>query len=95
MCVLDSNIGKPGRSGQGNRNAQRNSSSRQTLTAPSTGLYALGGHFETKFARMKYTGAGLFELAFMRYTGEWFEVFAGLTLDACLAIIRDDVSFHP
>jgi hypothetical protein len=31
----------------------------------------------------------------VRYTGEWVEVFAGLTLDACLASIRDDASFHP
>ncbi len=59
------------------------------------GPYALGGHFETKFARMKYSGDGLFELAFMRYTGEWVEVYAGLTLDACLASIRDDAWFHP
>lgn len=61
----------------------------------SAGPYALGGHFETKFARMKYTGAGLFELAFMRYTGEWVDVYAGLTLDACLSSIRDDEWFHP
>ena len=61
----------------------------------SAGPYALGGHFETKFARMKYTGTGLFDLAFMRHTGEWVEVYAGLTLDACLASIRDDEWFHP
>ncbi|MEX1021295.1 MAG: hypothetical protein WDZ49_16660 [Litorilinea sp.] len=61
----------------------------------SAGPYALGGQFETRFARMKYTGAGLFALAFMRYTGEWVEVYAGLTLDACLASIRDDGWFHP
>lgn len=61
----------------------------------SAGPYALGGHFETKFARMKYAGDGLFELAFMRYTDEWVEVYAGLTLDACLASIRDDAWFHP
>jgi hypothetical protein len=61
----------------------------------SAGPYALGGHFEIKFARMKYTGAGLFELAFMRHTGEWVDVYAGLTLDACLSSIRDDEWFHP
>ena len=61
----------------------------------SAGPHALGGHLESKFARMRYTGDGLFDLAFMRYTGEWVEVYAGLTLDACLASIRDDEWFHP
>jgi hypothetical protein len=59
------------------------------------GPYAVGEHFEAKFARMKYTGAGLFDLAFMRHTGEWVEVYTGLTLDACLDSIRDDEWFHP
>jgi hypothetical protein len=61
----------------------------------SAGPYAQGGHFEAKFARMKYTGAGLFNLAFMRHTGKWVEVFEALTLDGCLASIRDDEWFHP
>lgn len=61
----------------------------------SAGPYALGGNFEAKFARMRYAGAELFDLAYMRYTGEWIEVYPGLTLDACLACIRDDAWFHP
>lgn len=61
----------------------------------SAGPYALGGHFEARFARMRYAGAGLFDLAFMRYTDEWVEVYAGLTLDGCLASIRDDEWFQP
>jgi len=61
----------------------------------SAGPHAMGGTFETKFARMRYTGAGLFDLAFMRYTDEWVEVYGGLTLDACLESIREDAWFHP
>ena len=61
----------------------------------SAGPYALGGTFEAKFARLKYTGGNLFELAFMRYTGEWVEVYAGRTLDACLESITNDEWFHP
>jgi hypothetical protein len=61
----------------------------------SAGPYALGGHFEARFARMRYTGPNHFDLAFMRYTDEWIEIHTGLTLDACLASIRDDAWFHP
>lgn len=61
----------------------------------SAGPYALGGQFEAKFARMEYIGNGLFNLAYMRYTGQWFELFTELPLDACLDSIRDDPWFHP
>ena len=44
---------------------------------------------------MRYAGGELFDLAFMRHTGEWIEVETGLDLDACLASIRDDVWFQP
>jgi hypothetical protein len=59
------------------------------------GPYALSPFFESKFARMEYIGDGLFNLAYMRYTGQWFEIFTELSLDACLASIRDDPWFHP
>jgi hypothetical protein len=61
----------------------------------SAGPYAVGGQFETKFARMRYAGGELFDLGYMRYTGEWIEVQLGLTLDGCLANIRDNAWFHP
>jgi hypothetical protein len=61
----------------------------------SAGPYALGGQFEIKFARMEYVGDGLFNLAYMRHTGQWFELFTDLPLDACLANIRDGVWFQP
>lgn len=64
-------------------------------TYRSAGPDALGGRFEARFARLGYIGPGLFNLAHMRYTGQWLELFTGLTLDACLAQIRDESWFQP
>jgi hypothetical protein len=61
----------------------------------SAGPYALGGTFEAKFARLTYIGDGRFSLAFQRHTGEWIEIFPDLTLDECLAAVRDDPWFQP
>ncbi|WP_201384483.1 hypothetical protein [Ktedonobacter sp. SOSP1-52] len=50
-------------------------------------------HFEVKFARMRYAGSRLFDLAFMRYTGQWIEPYSAMTVDECLAAVRDDPFF--
>lgn len=60
----------------------------------SAGPNALGGTFEAKFARLEHIGKERFNLAAQRYTGEWIEVFPGLTLDECLAAVRDDPWFE-
>lgn len=45
---------------------------------------------------MKYVGRQQFNLAFMRYTGQWIEeLHNGLSLDECLEAIRTDAWFHP
>ena len=36
-----------------------------------------------------------FNLAYLRHTGKWHELFAGLTLDECLKSIQDDPWFTP
>ena len=59
------------------------------------GEYALVEHFEAKFARMKYLGRGSFALAFMRYTGQWIELYRDFSLEECLATIRNDAMFQP
>ena len=51
--------------------------------------------FEAKFARMEYAGNNCFHLAFMRHTEQWVEMYTGLSLDECLAAIRDDPFFQP
>ena len=44
---------------------------------------------------MKYTSGALFDLAYMRYTDAWFELFDGKTLEECLESIESDPWFHP
>ena len=59
------------------------------------GPNALVPFFEAKFTRMEYIGPNHFALSFMRYTGEWVEVYPDLTLAKCLAAIKEDPFFHP
>jgi hypothetical protein len=59
------------------------------------GPNALAPSFESKFARMKYVGNGRFNLAFMRHTGQWVELFENQTVDECMTAIKDDPWFVP
>jgi hypothetical protein len=59
------------------------------------GPNALSPTFESPFARMEYIGTGRFNLAYMRHTGKWWEVYQGLTADECLESIRDEGIFRP
>lgn len=59
------------------------------------GPNALSPTFESKFARMEYVGNGRFNLAYMRHTDQWFELFTDLSVDECLKAIRDDPWFQP
>lgn len=59
------------------------------------GPNALSPTFEARFARMKLVGKDRFDLDFMRHTGQWWPLHQGLTLDECLAAIRDDPWFEP
>lgn len=59
------------------------------------GPNAISPFFETKFARMEYIGDGLFDLSYMRHTGQWFEIFQDLTMDECLETIKDFPHFQP
>ena len=56
---------------------------------------ALSPSFESKFARLEYAGYGRFHLSFMRYTGEWIELYQGLLLDECLKAIQEGMHFQP
>jgi len=59
------------------------------------GPNALSPTFESRFARMEYVGNRMFNLAYMRHTDKWEEVFQGLPLDECLQTIRDEGIFQP
>ncbi len=59
------------------------------------GPNAMAPSFEAKFTRLQYVGGERFTRSFMRYTGQWVEVFEALTLDECLIVVRDDPFFQP
>ena len=56
---------------------------------------ALSPTFEARFTRLEYVGDDRFNLAYMRHTGKWWEVYRGLTLSECLTAIRDEPLFWP
>jgi len=59
------------------------------------GPNAIAPFFEVKSAHMEYTGDGHFSLSYMRHTEKWWELYTGLTIDECLAEIKDDPHFFP
>lgn len=61
----------------------------------SLGPNAISPSFETKFARMEYIGNDQFNLAYMRHTGEWWEIYQELSLLECLSLITVEPHFIP
>jgi len=59
------------------------------------GPNALSPFFEARFARLRYVGANCFNLAYMRHTGKWWEIEQGLSVDKCLARIKEGGLFSP
>ncbi|MBM3238771.1 hypothetical protein FJZ31_20975 [Candidatus Poribacteria bacterium] len=61
----------------------------------SPGPNAISPFFESKFARMEYVGDNKFNLSYMRYTGQWLELYEGLSLEECLTAIENEPHFIP
>ena len=59
------------------------------------GPNALSPFFEDSFTRLAYTADGRFNLAYMRHTGRWREVFAGLSMEEALDTVCSESFFHP
>ena len=59
------------------------------------GPNAISPFFEAKFARLEYVGNNCFNLSYMRHTGQWLEIYPGLSLDECFSAIRDESHFLP
>ena len=55
----------------------------------------LSEFFEHKFARLEYAGDDLFNLSYMRHTGQWWGLYNGLSLKECLEAIRKEPHFLP
>jgi hypothetical protein len=61
----------------------------------SPGPNAISPYFEIKFARLEYAGQDSYHLAYRRHTGQWWELYQKLSLDECLAAVRDEPHFLP
>lgn len=51
--------------------------------------------FESRFTRLEYAGDDRFHLAYMRHTGQWWEVHRDLPMDVAVQTIRTEQLFHP
>jgi hypothetical protein len=51
--------------------------------------------FESRFARLEYVGNRKFNVAYMRHTGQWWEILQGLSLDQCMEEIKEQILLHP
>ncbi|NEO34313.1 MAG: hypothetical protein F6K36_28705 [Symploca sp. SIO3C6] len=49
---------------------------------------AIAPSFESRFARLEYVKPDAFNLAYMRHTGQWWEICQDLTLEECLQELR-------
>ena len=59
------------------------------------GPNALSPFFEDGFTRLAYMANGRFNLAYMRHTGKWQEVFTDLSMEEAFDEIRNQPFFHP
>jgi len=59
------------------------------------GPNALSPFFEDSFTRLAYMANGRFNLAYMRHTGKWQEVFNDLSMEDAFDAIREQPFFHP
>ncbi len=59
------------------------------------GPNAISPSFEEKFARMEYVGEHRFNLAYMRHTGQWWEIYQDLSLEKCLESVAHEPHFFP
>ncbi|MDX2256469.1 MAG: hypothetical protein NW214_13225 [Pseudanabaenaceae cyanobacterium bins.39] len=50
---------------------------------------------ETKFTRLEYTAPDKFNLAYMRHTGQWWEIRTGISLKNALEEIKNNPILHP
>jgi hypothetical protein len=59
------------------------------------GPNAISPFFDARFARLEYLGHDRYNLSYMRHTEQWWEVYQELSLEQCLAAIRDEPHFLP
>ncbi|NIR53010.1 hypothetical protein GWO43_30645 [candidate division KSB1 bacterium] len=52
-------------------------------------------NFEVRTTRLEYVGGQRFNLAYMRHTGKWCDVYSALSLEECLEAIEENELFWP
>ena len=55
----------------------------------------LGEEFDAPFARIDRMGPDRFDIYWMRHTGEWWPLHAGVTLAEALRLLESDGVLHP
>ncbi|NDJ20512.1 hypothetical protein GS682_02410 [Nostoc sp. B(2019)] len=59
------------------------------------GENAISPSFESRFVRLEYTGKDCFNVAYMRHTGQWWQIMQDLSLEECLSEIRNNPLLQP
>ncbi len=59
------------------------------------GPNAISPEFEVKFARLEYVANDRYNLAYMRHTGQRWELGQNLSLETCLTAIQNQPEFMP
>lgn len=59
------------------------------------GKNAISPSFESRFVRLEYTGKDCFNVAYMRHTGQWWQIMQDLSLEECLSEIRNNPLLQP
>lgn len=54
-----------------------------------------GEEFDAPFARLDWMGPDRFDIQWMRHTGKWWRLHAGVTLAEALRILETDGILHP
>ncbi len=54
-----------------------------------------GEEFDAPFARIDRVGPDRFDIYWMRHTGKWWPVYAGVSLAKALRLLQDDELLHP
>jgi hypothetical protein len=60
----------------------------------SPGPNTISPFFESGFARLEYQSNGQFNLAYMRHTGQWWEVYTNLTIQEVVNVIAKEPLFN-
>jgi len=56
---------------------------------------AISPFFEVGFARLEYLNSGKFNMAYMRHTGQWWEIREDVPMAEALVAVCTDSIFHP